>query len=117
MDGIGFALENYDAAGAWRTHDGQFAIDSSGTLPDGGSFRGPKELKRILRAQSRPFVRNVTEKMLTYALGRGLETYDRTAVDSIVRSVEQNGYRFSALVLGIVNSRTFQERAAEMAKR
>ena len=73
MDPIGFGLESYDAVGAWRTHDGEFPIDTSGTLPGGKAFKGRKELKEILRGQSDAFTRNLTEKMLTLALGRGLE--------------------------------------------
>jgi hypothetical protein len=117
MDAIGFGLESYDAAGAWRTHDGRFPIDSSGALPDGRSFQGPKELKQVLRAQSRLFVRNLTEKLLTYALGRGLESYDRTTVDSIAAAVEKDGGRFSTLALGIVNSKPFQMRSGLIEKR
>ena len=88
MDPIGFGLENYDASGAWRDHDGNFPIDSSGMLPEGTSFKGSKELKQILRGRSDLFARNLTEKMLTYALGRGLEPYDRPAVDAIVAALE-----------------------------
>ena len=73
IDPIGFGLERYDATGAWRTHDGPFEIDDSGTLPDGTTFRGALELKGILRSQHGAFTKNLTEKLLTYALGRGLE--------------------------------------------
>jgi hypothetical protein len=110
MDPIGFGLENYDAAGAWRTHDGRFPIDPSGVLPDGRTFNGAKDLKRILKAHSFEFTRNLTEKMLTYALGRGLEAYDRMAVERIAQNVVAADYRFSALVMGIVNSKPFQMR-------
>jgi hypothetical protein len=113
MDALGFALENFDAVGAWRTRDGEFPIDASGVLPDGQSFRGPKELKTILRGNSRDdFVRCLTEKMLTYALGRGLEYYDKCAVDRITRRLKNNGYRFSTLVFEIVKSEPFQKRSA-----
>jgi len=111
MDALGFALENYDATGKWRTHEGTFPIDSSGVLPDGRSFRGSKELKQVLKAQSELFVRNLSEKLLTYALGRGLEPYDRSAVDRITRQVSANQHRFSTLVLEIVNSKPFQMRS------
>ena len=111
MDALGFALENYDAAGAWRTHEGKFAIDNSGTLPDGRAIRGPRELKQVLRERSDLFTRNVSEKLLTYALGRGLESYDGTVVDDIARQVKDGGHRFSTLVLAIVNSKPFQMRS------
>jgi hypothetical protein len=111
MDALGFGLESYDATGAWRTHEGKFAIDTSGKLPDGKSFRGPKELKQVLKAQSDLFTRNLTEKLLTYALGRGLESYDKTAVDGIVHQVSANQYRFSTLVLEIASSKPFQMRS------
>jgi hypothetical protein len=110
MDPIGFGLENYDAAGAWRTREGNFEIDSSGTLPDGRSFTGATGLKQILRAQSDAFARNFVEKLLTYALGRGLESTDRPVVDQIRGELARNGYRFSTLVTAIAGSRPFQMR-------
>jgi hypothetical protein len=108
MDPIGFGLENFDASGAWRDRDGKFPIDSSGTLPGGVSFTGPKELKQVLKSQSDLFARNITEKMLTYALGRGIESYDRPVVDEITQRLAVNGYKFSTLVMGIVDSKPFQ---------
>ena len=116
MDPIGFGLESYDAVGAWRTHDGKIAIDTSGSLPDGKSFQGAKDLKQILRAQSDAFTHNLTEKLLTFALGRGLEPYDRSTVDQIVKQTANNGYKFSTLVLEIVNSKPFQMRSGEGGK-
>jgi hypothetical protein len=116
MDPIGFGLESYDAVGGWRTHDGKVAIDTSGVLPDGRSFQGAKDLKNILRSQSGAFARNFTEKLLTFALGRGLESYDRTAVDEIVQNAAKTDYRFSSFVLGIVNSKPFQMRSREGGK-
>ncbi|MDA0204989.1 MAG: DUF1592 domain-containing protein [Acidobacteria bacterium] len=110
MDPIGFGLESYDAVGAWRTHDGEALIDTSGVLPDGKSFRGAKDLKQVLKNQSGAFTRNVTEKMLTYALGRGLERYDQPTVDDIVAQVGAHDYKFSALVMEIVESAPFQMR-------
>jgi hypothetical protein len=110
MDPMGFGLENYDAAGAWRTREGNFEIDSSGTLPDGRSFTGATGLKQILRAQSDAFARNFVEKLLTYALGRGLESTDRPVVDQIRGELARNGYRFSTLVTAIAGSRPFQMR-------
>ena len=117
MDPLGFGLENYDAIGAWRTREGKFPIDTAGTLPGGKSFRRPSELKTILRADHGAFSLCLTEKMLTYALGRGLERYDRKAVDSIARRVAANGYRFSRLVAEIANSLPFQMRRGDGGKR
>lgn len=113
MDPIGFGLENYDAIGRWRTTEGEVAIDSSGTLPTGEAFSGPKELKALLLAQKDAFTHTLTKKMLTYALGRGLERYDRPAVDSIARAVAEDDYRFSRLVLEIVESMPFQMRRGD----
>jgi hypothetical protein len=110
MDPLGFGLENYDAIGAWRTQDGKSPVDASGRLPDGRSFQGPQELKAILKAEREAFAECLTEKLLTYALGRGLERYDRPAVKQIVRDVAAADYRFSGLVLGIVRSLPFQYR-------
>jgi hypothetical protein len=110
MDPLGFGLENFDAVGAWRSRDGEFAIDTSGTLPDGQSFNGPAELRAILRKQQGAFARCLAEKLFTYALGRGIERHERRAVTSIVRNLDRNDYRFSALVLAIVRSDPFQAR-------
>jgi mono/diheme cytochrome c family protein len=110
MDPIGFAFENFDATGAWRDKDGSAAIDASGVLPDGRKFDGPSGLKLILRTDKDVFVRCVTEKLLTYAVGRGLESYDRPAVNKIVQSMGKENDRFSALLLAIVNSDPFQKR-------
>jgi mono/diheme cytochrome c family protein len=110
MDVIGFALETYDAVGKWRTKDGKFPIDPSGTLPNGTAIAGSKDLKTALVAQKAEFVNALTEKMLTYALGRGLERYDKPVVRSISREAANGEYKFSALVQGIVNSTPFQYR-------
>ncbi len=113
MDPVGFGFENYNAVGAWRDRDaGGFEIDSSGTLPDGKSFRGPAELKLLLKSKKTLFGRCVTEKMLTYALGRGLESYDRCAVDKIITALEKNDYRFSTLLVEVIQSDPFQLRTA-----
>ena len=90
-------------------------VDASGTLPDGRAFNGSAGLKAILRANRDDFARCLTEKMMTYALGRGLETYDRPAVAQICRKMATSDYRFSSLVLGIVNSLPFQNRRGEAA--
>ncbi len=110
MDPLGFGFENYDAVGTWRTQDGKFPIDPSGTLPDGRSFKGPKELKAILKSKEEEFRRCFAEKMLTYALGRGLEYFDKAAVEQITRNLAKNQNRFSALVIEIVKSDPFQKR-------
>lgn len=111
MDALGFGLENYDAVGAWRTEDGGVPVDTTGELPGGRSFQGPKGLKALLADTERDaFVRCLTEKMLTYALGRGLEPYDKPAVDRICLELENNGFRFSQLVQSIVESLPFQMR-------
>jgi hypothetical protein len=110
MDPIGFAFENFDSIGAWREKEGDLAIDASGVLPDGRSFDGPEGLKRILRDQKELFVRCVTEKLLTYALGRGLEYYDRRPVDKMMEALLTNEYRFSTLLIEIVTSDPFQKR-------
>ncbi|MCC6591285.1 MAG: DUF1592 domain-containing protein [Bryobacterales bacterium] len=110
MDPLGFGLENFDAIGSWRTKDGDLALDSSGALPDGRSFESPNQLKEILSQDRHEFVQGLAEKLLTYALGRGLERYDRPAVTKIVADVESNGYRFSQLVTSIVESLPFRMR-------
>ncbi len=110
MDPLGFGLENFDAIGAWRTQDGKLPIDASGTLPDGRSFKGPAELKTIVKGDRDAFAEGLAEKMLTYALGRGLERYDRPTVKKIARSVAAGDYRFSRLILEIVSSLPFQQR-------
>ncbi len=108
MDPIGFGFENYNAIGQWRTKDGKFPIDPAGALPDGRTFQGPDDLRVILAADQEKFAEAVTEKLLTYALGRGLERYDRRTVKEIARRVADADYRFSALVMEIVKSLPFQ---------
>ena len=110
MDPIGFAFENFDPVGVWREKDGQATIDASGVLPDGRTFNGPDGLKQLLKARKTPFVRCVAEKMLTYATGRGLEYYDRRAVDKIMTALGKDDYRFSTLLAEIVKSDPFQMR-------
>ncbi len=107
MDPLGFGLENFDATGGWRTHDGTQPIDSSGKLPGGSEFRGPVELRTALRLRRDAFTRCLAEKMLTYALGRGLDRSDRRAVNRIVARLARNEYRYSALVMAIVESKPF----------
>ena len=109
MDPLGFGLENFDAVGAWRTMDGKFPIDATGYLPDGEEFNGPEELRGILTRQRETFARALTSKLLTYALGRGLERYDTPTVKQIAGRLPARNYKFSALVLEIVNSLPFQQ--------
>ena len=113
MDPLGFGFENFDAIGGWRTKDGEFAVDPAGELPSGERFDTPQELRAILRQQQTQVARCVAEKMLTYAVGRGLEYYDKCAVDTIVNRMEQNQYRMSTLILSIVESEPFQKRRAK----
>lgn len=110
MDPIGFALENYNAIGAFRTKEGELKIDTTAELPDGTAFDGIADLKQILKDRKQQFVRCLTEKMLTYALGRGLEYYDRPTVDRIVAELEAEGYRSSVLITEIVKSDPFRLR-------
>ncbi|HEX9004878.1 MAG TPA: DUF1585 domain-containing protein, partial [Blastocatellia bacterium] len=113
MDPLGFSLENFDAVGAWRSQDGKFPIDPSGTLPDGRAFKNAEELIGILKTQQGAFTEALTEKLLTYGLGRGVERHDRTTVKKIAANVAANQYRFSSLVLEIVRSLPFQRRTEE----
>jgi cytochrome c551/c552 len=110
MDPIGFSLENFDAVGKWRTRDGSSRIDASGELSDGTKVDGPATLRQALMQYSDQFVRTVTERLLTYGLGRGLQYQDMPVVRSIAREAARNNYRFSSLVLGIVKSAPFQMR-------
>jgi hypothetical protein len=113
MDVLGFGLENYDAIGKWRTKDGDFPIDVAGTLPNGKSFATGAELRELLKDELPDFSRNLTEKMLIYALGRGLERYDRLTVNEINRSLAASGHQFQTLVYEIVRSLPFQSRRGE----
>jgi hypothetical protein len=113
MDPVGFSLENYDAVGRWRTVDDGKPIDSSGGLPDGSKFEGVAGLEKALLARPEVFAGTFTEKLLTYGLGRGMETYDAPAVRSVVRAAATKEYKFSAFILGIVNSTPFQMRRSQ----
>ena len=112
MDPLGFALENFDGIGKWRTVDNGHAIDASGALPDGSTFGGPVEFRKALVSHGEEFVGAVIEKLLTYALGRGLEYYDMPVVRKIRWDAVSNDYRWSSLMLGIAKSLPFQMRAA-----
>ncbi|MEX2262596.1 MAG: DUF1592 domain-containing protein [Bryobacteraceae bacterium] len=116
MDVLGFALENYDGIGKWRTMDGKFPVDSSGTMPNGKSFSSPAEMRAVLKEELPDFARCITEKMLTYALGRGLERYDRKTVDEINRKLAASGYRLQTLIDEIVRSLPFQSRRGEVSR-
>ena len=114
MDPLGFALENFDAVGAWRTRDAGLPVDASAVLADGTTaFDGPAGLRRVLLDRAEQFVETVTEKLLTYALGRGLEHYDRPVVRAIARAAAEDDYRWSSLILGIVESTPFRMRRSE----
>jgi mono/diheme cytochrome c family protein len=112
MDPLGLSLENFDAIGQWRATDAGHPIDASGVLLDGTKVGGPKELRQALVAQKTQFVEAVTEKLLTYALGRGLQYYDAPTVRAIDRSAAGDDYRWSSLILSIVKSAPFQTRTA-----
>ncbi len=114
IDPLGFALENFDGIGGWRTIEGGRPIDASGILPDGTKFNGPAELRGILVAHPAQFVKGLTVKLLTYALGRGLEYYDAPAVRRILRDASPGAYKWSSLILGIVDSVPFQMSTAEL---
>jgi hypothetical protein len=113
MDPVGFALENFDAVGRWRTAEEGQPVDVSGGLPDGSKFTGVSGLETALLKHPEVFVGTLTEKLLTFALGRGVEYYDGPAVREIVRRARVADYRFSALIGGIVNSTPFQMRTSQ----
>jgi hypothetical protein len=111
MDPIGFALENFNAIGEWRDKDNGLPIDSSGKLPDGGAFQGAAGLKNLLLTQHKDeFVTTFTEKLMIYALGRGLESYDQPAVRAVMRDAGKENYNIQALIRAIINSPQFQMR-------
>jgi mono/diheme cytochrome c family protein len=116
MDPLGFALENYDAIGKWRTMDGGFPVDSTGVLPGGKKFSNSAEMRQILSERVPELTRTLTEKLLIYSLGRGLQRYDRPTVNGITRKVAASGYGFQALVQEVVRSLPFQSRRAEEVK-
>jgi hypothetical protein len=117
MDPIGFGFENFDGVGAFRQKEGDFPIDASGALVSGESFNGASELSQLLHKKKREeFVRCLSEKMLTYALGRGLEFYDKCALDQITKGLARKNHKFSALVTGILKSVPFQQRRGELDK-
>jgi hypothetical protein len=112
MDPLGFSLENFDANGQWRAKEKAGPIDASGQLADGTKVNGPVDLRRALMRHPEQFVDTFTEKLLTYALGRGLEYYDMPVVRKIARDAAPGNYRFSSIVLGIVESAPFEMKRA-----
>jgi hypothetical protein len=113
MDPVGFSLENYDAVGRWRDMEEGKPIDSSGGLPDGRTFEGITGLQKAILTRPELFVSTFTEKLLTYALGRGVEYYDAPAIRKIVRDSEAQNYRFSSVILGIASSTPFEMRRTQ----
>ncbi|HLX42121.1 MAG TPA: DUF1592 domain-containing protein [Bryobacteraceae bacterium] len=113
MDPVGFSMENYDAVGRWRTHETGQLVDASGGLPDGETFTGVDGLQKALMSRPEAFVGTMTEKLMTYSLGRGVTYADAPAIRKIVRDSREGGYHFSSLVLGIVNSTPFQMRRTQ----
>jgi hypothetical protein len=113
IDPVGFSLENFDAVGRWRDLEGGRPVDAAGGLPDGRRFTGVAGLERGLIDRPELFVGTMTEKLLTYAIGRGLEHFDAPAVRKIVRDAKADDFRFSSLVQGIVDSTPFQMRTSK----
>jgi hypothetical protein len=114
MDPLGFGLENYDAVGKWRTLDGKFPVDSSGTLPNGKTFATPAEMRAALVSLVPQFARSLVEKLMIYALGRGIAPYDRRAIDQITGRLADQGYPFQTAIYEIVRSAPFQMRRGEL---
>ncbi len=111
MDALGFSLENFDAVGRWRTTDGPFAIEPAGELPGGRKFADVRELKQVLGATAtKKFAKTLVENLLTYALGRGLEPGDAATVEAIRKRLVARDHAIGAIILGIVESPTFQRR-------
>jgi hypothetical protein len=115
IDPLGLALENFDVVGAWRIKDNGVAVDANGVLYDGTKIGGPADLRHALLAKSDAVLRNFTDNLMSYAIGRRIEYFDQPTVRSIVRKAAQNGNRFSAFVLGVVSSPAFQMSTAEAA--
>jgi len=113
LDPLGLGLENFDAVGRWRTSENKLPVDASGVLPDGASFDGPATMKKVLLAKADLFRRCLAEKMLTYALGRGLEYYDKCVLDEVTTKLTKGQDRFSSLILAIVQSEPFQKRKGQ----
>jgi hypothetical protein len=112
MDPLGFALDNYDALGRWRTHEGTTPVNASGAMPTGEKFTGADELRKILLSRRELFVNAYTEKLMMYAIGRGTEYYDQPALRRILREAAPEGYKWNSLVMGIIGSAPFTSRVA-----
>jgi len=112
IDPLGFAFENFDGIGKWRTREGNTPVDATGVFPDGTKFDGPADFRNVLVSQREEFVRVFTERLLTYSLGRGIEYYDMPAIRTIIRDAAASEYRWSSLILGIIKSTPFQMRTA-----
>jgi hypothetical protein len=115
MDVLGFGLENYDALGKWRTEDGKFPIDVGGTMPSGKSFKTAAEMREVLLDSMPEVTHCLIDKIMTYALGRGMQTYDKHSLDQIQRAVTADGYHFQTLIHEVVTSLPFQSRRGEQA--
>jgi hypothetical protein len=115
IDPLGLALENFDTLGAWRIKDNSMPVDTAATLYDGTPLSGPESLRKALVDHSDSLIRNFTDNLLAYALGRRLEYYDQPTVRAIAKRAAQNGNRFSQFVLGVVNSGAFEMAKAEPA--
>jgi hypothetical protein len=113
MDPLGFSLENFDGIGQWRTREPGGPVDASGQLADGTPVEGPASLRTVILSHPDQFVGTMTEKLLTYGLGRGLEYYDMPVVRGIVHDAARNNYRFSSLILGIVKSVPFEMKKSQ----
>lgn len=113
MDVLGFGLENYDTIGKWRTIDGKFPIDVGGTMPDGKSFQTAAEMRAVLMGSLPQISRCLIEKIMTYALGRGMQTYDNRTIDQINRNLATDGYHFQTMIYDVVRSLPFQSRRGE----
>jgi hypothetical protein len=113
MDPVGFAFENYDAVGRWRITEEGTPIDAAGGLPDGSKFEGVAGLEQALLKRPEVFTTTFTEKLLTYALGRGVEYYDGPAVRRIVADAGANDFRFSSFIIGVIDSVPFQMRRSQ----
>jgi hypothetical protein len=116
LDPLGFGLENFDGIGGWRTQDNKQPIDSSGELPGGLKFSGPAELRKVLLGKSDQFRACFAEKLMTFGLGRGLEYYDKCALDEVVKAGKADGDKFSAVVLAVVKSDPFQKRKGKRSE-
>jgi hypothetical protein len=110
---MGFALENFDGIGKWRDEDGHVPVDASGVLPDGTPFDDTSTFRDALMQHDAAFISTLTEKLLTYALGRGLEAYDMPALRSIIRETKADGNRWSVFIINLTKSLPFQMRMSE----